>query len=306
MQWSDDQFRSCHNQTVTLIFPFKLLKVIELNPSIKPPSRHAVSGLSKVTASNSSSPLETCRSIFRGPPAFSLAVLTFIVGYAVVQHGGIRPSDWNVCLLLLGLLGLVYRWLTLPGELAPPVAPFLRWPLALLLSYLVFQIVPFPEGLVEAFSPARAYFSASPSSRQFGPLLSTFSVDPGTTFSYLLRVASYAFVFWLTRQLTFRFSRQPWLVAWPIVSIGTLEAIWGIAQVAFRGSHSFAYGSYVAQGPYFVNRNHYAGLLEMALPLAVSLVILQSIRAGQRQSFAVPLSILFVSAALMFWAILHS
>jgi O-antigen ligase len=52
-----------------------------------------------------------------------------------------------------------------------------------------------------------------------------------------------------------------WLVTAPFVAVAVLEAVLGLVQRYWAGNE-------LAQGTY-VNRNHYAGLLEMALPFAV-------------------------------------
>jgi O-antigen ligase len=53
-----------------------------------------------------------------------------------------------------------------------------------------------------------------------------------------------------------------WLAIWPIVAIGALEAGLGLCQNFGGGVDQVRWGTYV-------NHNHYAGFLEMALPFAV-------------------------------------
>src|SRR5262249_20339931 len=86
------------------------------------------------------------------------------------------------------------------------------------------------------------------------------------------------------------------------------EAIWGIVQVCVEGAHNFAYGSYIAHGSNFVNRNHYAGLLAMALSLAVAecIAIVQTVPHRQSGSSAIQLCLLAVSASLLLLGILCS
>jgi O-antigen ligase len=209
---------------------------------------------------------------------------------------------------MLAFMVLAYRWLAPPVGLAPPVARSLRLSLICLLAYLAFQIIPLPRSLVETLSPARSFSPARLSSGLDHSSFSSLSVQPAATFLLLLRVVAYALAFWLARQLSFRFAYRRRLLVMPILAIATMEAIWGIVQVWVGGAHSFAYGSYIAQGSHFVNRNHYAGLLAMALSLAVAecIVILQTVPQRHSGSTAIQLCLLMVSASLILLGILYS
>lgn len=55
---------------------------------------------------------------------------------------------------------------------------------------------------------------------------------------------------------------NPWFLAAPLVLIAALEAILGLFQFYLSSGQTPAHGTYV-------NRNHFAGLLEMALPFAL-------------------------------------
>ncbi|HYR92119.1 MAG TPA: hypothetical protein VE422_49185, partial [Terriglobia bacterium] len=48
-----------------------------------------------------------------------LAALSLIFGYAVFQSGGIPATDWDRCMVALGLLVLVYFRFTRKNDLAP-------------------------------------------------------------------------------------------------------------------------------------------------------------------------------------------
>jgi O-antigen ligase len=78
---------------------------------------------------------------------------------------------------------------------------------------------------------------------------------------HLLRIAGYTVVFLLVRELVWR-SRRHWVAAAPLVMTAFLEAALGLVQVTIGETGTHARGTYV-------NRNHFAGLLELALPLAV-------------------------------------
>ena len=182
-----------------------------------------------------------------------LLLLSLAFSYAVFQKGGVWPQDWNISLLILGLLALFYR----PRTPVPRLEPWLRWPLILLPAYAAFQLLPLPIPLLRLLSPARAEIQAALGGN-FAPL----SVVPAATLRHFLRIAVYVLVFLLVRELAWRLSRRPWSLAFPLVAIAALEAALGLVQFYSKASEAVARGTYV-------NRNHYAGLLEMSLPFAL-------------------------------------
>ena len=191
----------------------------------------------------------------------SLSSLAAIFGYAVFQFGGVVTEDWSVCLLALGLLALVYWFRTSRADRAPPLDRKLRWLLVLLSSYVAFQLVPLPSFLLRVLSPARAELFDGAAQALPGIAFAPLSVVPSETFSHFLRIAAYALVFLLVREITERISHRPWTLAFPIILIAALEAGLGLLQQAVGGPGAIARGTYI-------NRNHFAGLLEMALPFA--------------------------------------
>src|SRR5947207_9228728 len=135
------------------------------------------------------------------------------------------------------------------------------WPSVLLVAYVAFQLVPLPLWLLRSVSPARAALV-----QMLNPIMpwtsyAPISVFPSATLAHLLRIAAYIVVFVLTRELTWRTLERRWLIAAPIVIIAGADAVLGVFQ--YSPPDSVAHGTYV-------NRNHFAGLLEMALPFALT------------------------------------
>ncbi|HXM42938.1 MAG TPA: O-antigen ligase family protein, partial [Bryobacteraceae bacterium] len=91
----------------------------------------------------------------------------------------------------------------------------------------------------------------------FAPL----AIAPAITVTHLLRVVAYVLLFVLVRDVTRRLpGRGRWWAAMPLVAIAAAEAGLGLLQ-SVQGEE--------VQGTY-LNKNHLAGLLEMALPLAAA------------------------------------
>jgi len=65
----------------------------------------------------------------------------------------------------------------------------------------------------------------------------------------------------LVRELAWRYQSNPWRLVVPLIAVASIEAVIGLLQHA-ANSETAAHGTYV-------NKNHFAGLLEMTLPLAV-------------------------------------
>jgi O-antigen ligase len=191
-----------------------------------------------------------------------LGLLAVLLGFAVLSHGGIPLTNWNVCLLMLGLLAAVY-WLRTPNaDLAPPLDPWLAWAAVLLPLYIAFQLVPLPVPLLRVLSPARAELLDA-LAHVAGPLgFAPISITPAVTSTYLLRIIGYTLVFLLIRELAWHARKQhSWTPVIPLLGIAAMEAALGLAQSASNDES--------IQGTYG-NKNHFAGLLEMVLPIAVA------------------------------------
>ncbi len=166
-----------------------------------------------------------------------LLLTTAALTYAVFNQGGVYLRDWCIVTLVVAATALhtVRRPHTIP------------WPVFALPAYAAFQLIPLPHPLLKLLSPARAALNPD---HGWSPL----AVTPPAALEIFLYVLACTLAFltirWLARD------RNPWPLAAPLIALAALEAALGLCQPAP------AHGTYV-------NRNHYAGLLEMALPFAV-------------------------------------
>lgn len=233
----------------------------------------------------------------------TLVALGLAFGYAAFQRGGVDQSDWNVALLAIGLTGSVH-FLWRFRQKVPRLDP-LAIAFALAFLFLVgLQLVPLPVGLVRILSPKRVeLLEASAPFTGAVPSSTTLSATPAATLNYLLTVAAYLLVFLLVRDICLRLERWPWAVVWPILIVTGLEAALGLYQSSLGGAAAIATGTYA-------NRDHYAGLLEMALPLAAvyGFSVFQSDQEGfvSRVAPALKASLLFAIAGVMLVAIILS
>jgi len=176
-------------------------------------------------------------------------------------------------MLVLALVrggGLTSDAWMLPGLAFPLVAVFagrhrilftLRrsWPVLALLACYAIQLLPWP----------------------------VHSVAPWLTLIQTARVLGYLAVFLALRECAAANPGSEWnLLALPL-ALGCAEAIFGVARHVIRGEDNYAIGT-------FMNHSHFAGLIELLLPLAITWAV-------SRRSLVACLP-----AALLFAALLHS
>jgi O-antigen ligase len=227
--------------------------------------------------------------------------LSVAVCFAVLAFGGTAAFFLIPQLIVLSLGALLLGF-----SLRSTVAS-IRFPLAaplLLVALVLLQILPLPSSLAPLFGALR--------DDSLGPVHFTFSVAPYQTVSHLLQLITYLIAFYLVLLVCQDRNAKKRLV-YVLVCLGTFEALYGLVQYLTGWQQIFTYVKkyYLeeATGTY-INRNHFAGLLEMVLPFAVALALHKARklgRAGVRTE--VPARSLFSSTELpqvVFWLFLAS
>ena len=233
----------------------------------------------------------------------ALITLGGVLAYVAFEWGGVVRTGRYEYLLLLGLLAMILSLGRARDEWAPLPGGVVRWALALLPAYVLMQVVPLPVSLVRVLSPARAEGVAALDLIGAKVNFASLSVSPAATFQSFLLVCGYLIIFLLVCELTWRFDDSCWLAIWPIVAIGALEAGLGLCQYFGGTEEQVRWGTYV-------NHNHYAGFLEMALPFAVvyPVALLRRARSRGHSPLAPALAAcgVWALAGLMFAGIVHS
>lgn len=207
-------------------------------------------------------------------PFIPLAWMGAVFTFAVFQHGAVSPKTWNLCACALALLAVLYPPLMPENERPPALSGPLKWLCLLLPGYIAFQLLPVPLTWLRVLSPAKARIIDA-----LGPVISGIGADaiavhPSTTLQHLIRLAGYLIVFLLARQLVFRFRGRAWLCALPIVAAATAEALAGMVQYAnFDAANGLVRGTYI-------NRDHFAFMLELAFPFVLVHAIASLRRGG--------------------------
>jgi O-antigen ligase len=214
---------------------------------------------------------------------------------APMPFGSVEPA-WSTTLVTICLaLGVV--WLGWRARRGLPVIPW-REPLfiasALFMAVVALQLLPVPAPALQVLSPRAAEFRAELEPAADGephglagrrPV----SLYPWATSQALLRFACYALIALMTVDLAaIRLNRM--ILTGVLVAGGTFQAAYGLGEYLSGRQQIFGYHKehYVemATGT-FINKNHYAGYLEMILPLALALAV--SLFPRVRPSEHVPL-----------------
>lgn len=231
----------------------------------------------------------------------ALGTLGLAVGYAALRGGARSLLDWNVSPLLVGCAALLY-WLTArDDDRAPSLDPLVAWLVMLAPAYVALQLVTLPLSVVQILSPGRAHLLDVLGAVMPDPRGSSLSINAGATMAELVDVLACAVVFLLVRDIAWRSRRNsPWFVVLPLIIIAGVEAAIGLAQAAAGAG---------TRGTY-QRVSHFAGLVEMALPIAVAcgVAIVQGRRNRRRPSISPSIAgfATLIAAALLCGALVAS
>jgi O-antigen ligase len=209
------------------------------------------------------------------------ASLIFCVTAAVLAFGGTEPISFAaVEIVLLGtVLALVigskdFEW---AGSWRSAAVP------ASLIGLVIFQLVPLPGALLRLLRPDNPAWSRTLSGSDNHSFFSL-SIAPYNTRIHLVLVVCCAAVFFFARMLGQDRVRRRRLVTW-LVALGTFEALYGLVQYLTGWQKIFGYVKKYnleeATGTY-INRNHFAGFLEMVIPFGVALVLYENAKVPRK------------------------
>jgi len=218
-----------------------------------------------------------------------LAEVALIAGvvFAVLAFGGTNPAYFAlVQIILLGAAALAMR---MPKSEVAGMAPAAFAIPAALAGIALLQICPLPEKFLFVRHTADAMndVAVARKSLSFAPY--------STRTSFLILITCFA-AFFLAQIVGENRERKRRFIN-SLLVLGTAEALYGLVQYLSGWQYIFAYAKIYdleeATGTY-INRNHYAGFLEMILPFSVALLFYEyekSRGAGSGTSFTVPVNL---------------
>ena len=196
-----------------------------------------------------------------------------LVAFTVFAHGAVEA--WSEAVLEIGAAVLFLLWGALGfqrGEVELRWRP-LGWPLLGFGTFVLLQYV------------------------------ARLTVYPYLTQIELLKVAAFLLLFFLAGQV-FRTTKEWAGFVWFLLVLGFAVSVFGIIQhFTFNGKlywlRELRYGG-IPFGPY-VNRNHFAGLVELLVPPGLAILVLRGVRRDQLPLVALftlmPVGALFLSAS---------
>ena len=208
-----------------------------------------------------------------GPSRVRVHALTLAaVCWGALAFGS--PYPWAYWPLAAASLACGVSGLMSGGRAASSPNRFVVVALMLVGSAMVLQLLPLPIAWLRSMSPAaldvlaKTDFSYGAGLRQFHSI----SIHPGATAVALALFLCFAVLLvGLTRHLAFE---QPRRLVEAITVFGVFLALVGIVQKPLYGGKLFGFWEPAAGGnPFgpFINRNHFAGWMLMALPLTLAL-----------------------------------
>jgi O-antigen ligase len=210
-----------------------------------------------------------------------LVVSIGLLLWTALAAGGVVHEQFAIASGAFGVLALVEiaRWklTTSRRRYAPPLA--ITIPALILLGYMALQVLPLPESMVASAWPGRVptltLLSDAGLSQQGA--WSTVSLRPSATVQraalFLTAICVAIIAYGLS--LRSRLSLQSVLV--PIAIVGAVEACLALL-VAARGD-----GTSVVAGT-FVNRNHFASLMSISLPVTLAFGLRSGVEALRDES----------------------
>ena len=185
---------------------------------------------------------------------------------------------------------------------------FFKALLGVFLAVSVLQIVPLPAGLVKVLSP-RAYAAYAGLVREavIAPSSGlTLSLAPGATVYELVLLVCYGlFGFLVLRSLRSR--RRVEILVIVILASALFQSFYGMAET-FSG-HEMIFGRVKHYGVgsvtgTYVNRNHFAGFLEMAFPLSLGYLLVKARYFAMEKGLSLRRRVLWFGQESLQWTIL--
>ena len=212
---------------------------------------------------------------------FERAMFHAFVGLLVwlpIPLGSNRPWAWAVMEIAIFVLLAAWAVAWALGKVRAADALLKSWPawiaMGVWLAIQALHVMELPSGLVAFLSPAAGRMHALAADAGVIDHWTTLSIDPQASRVSLLKSLAYAGIFFLALVLCNRRSRVHRL-AQVLVYAAVAHAVYAVllhlagAQQDFFGirlRHENAAGTYV-------NRNHFAGFLEMSLAIGIGLLI---------------------------------
>jgi O-antigen ligase len=211
-------------------------------------------------------------------------IALFVVGTIPLLFAAVQPWVWSLYSVLIFTAFLLLIW---QGQTARPWIPNKIIVLTLVTFFAVtlFQYFPMPAYLISFLSPFR-YEALSTTNRLLNnqSLWHSLSYSPLLSFSWWTFLISSSIFFFVLKFLC-NSRRSIKLLIQLMIALAILEAIYGLIQ-ALIPSLGVLWVDYIEAGlgkarGTFINRNHFAGFIEMVWPLALGYALVLGYRGKE-------------------------
>ena len=197
----------------------------------------------------------------------------FILGTIPILFASVQPwvcAFYSFC-MIVGFI--IFLWQDRMDSITITLPIWVKLAVGSFLTVSFFLILPLPPTVLSYLSPMRyKIISTAWSLTNSVPTWETISYSSRNAFNWWLFIISLGFFFVVLRHLCID-RKTLKTVVFVIISIGLFEAIYGLAQALvpsmgvlwvdhFQEFRGYARGTYI-------NRNHFAGFIEMIWPLAL-------------------------------------
>ncbi len=186
---------------------------------------------------------------------------------------------WSLAFMEVVSFFLLFLWFLLSLRRDEPRISFVIPPLfpaiVALLGLAAVQVVPLPPSLVKLIAPQTYRIYHEVISIEGGLPWLTLSLYPHATILEVVRMLSYFSVYFLTIQLVRDRESMGRMAGFAILT-GSVVSLIGIFQVIFWNGRLLWLRELTQGGTPFgsyVNRNHFAGLMEMLVPVSMGMLI---------------------------------
>jgi O-antigen ligase/tetratricopeptide (TPR) repeat protein len=208
-------------------------------------------------------------------PKIIFTIFIFILIFSPLAFGTVEP--WSLTIMetfsIFSLFLLLIRNLKYKDTFLYEIPGII--PLTLFLAYILIQLIPLPSGIIKVISP-ETYNLYKETILINEPLTwVSLSINKKATLMEFFRITAYVAFYILTMQLLTKKDILKKTIA-VIIAFASLLSFLGILQHILSNNKIFWFRELTQGGTPFgpyVNRNHYAGLMEMLFPLVLSLFL---------------------------------
>jgi len=236
--------------------------------------------------------IKICNHIIEG------GIISLIL-FSPLAFGSVEPWAYSIIeitVIFLSLIWLIKIWMksSVKNRHANPstfgldyLKTPLNLPILIFIGFILLQLIPLPEPILKAVSPHthEIYMESQNainqiSNEQLSPQAKigsrSLSLNPYTTKNELYKIIAYALLFFLIINNINSFKKIRRMLAYIVIFAFSLSLFAIIQKLTWNGKiywfRELRYGG----GPFgpYVNHNHYAGYMEMVIPLAIGLIFL--------------------------------